>query len=280
MVVVATSLAALAAWPQDGPNSAYGPVFDVITIRRTSQGVDLGDGVQQLTGYVRCRGGIQTDAPVQRDPLPNVGVGGCGARSATVKEMLNAAYSLRPDAPRQALDEIIIGGPAWASTATFDVDARVGNASMVTNEQALIMLQNLLRDRFGLKFHRETRDVNGLALVQAKGGHKLKTAAGGQEEIFTAAPVVKGQHVPTAALVNLLAQRLGRVVVNETGLDGFYNFMLTWAPDPTEAGPKEGGSGAPPLTIALQQQLGLDLEPRRVKWDVLVIDGLRQPTVN
>jgi uncharacterized protein (TIGR03435 family) len=300
VILAALLFGAMAPSPQDGPNSAYGPVFDVVSIRRNTLPPPATADAPPPSGYVRCRG-IEPDWVAQPDPMPNVGVGGCGARGATVKELLNAAYGLRPGAPRAALDEIIVGGPAWAADAGFDIDAKMNNPSMATNEQFLIMLQNLLRDRFHLKFHREMRDVTGLALVRARGNHRLRVANASEEELITDPPIVKGQRVPVLALANVIAKQLGRVVLNDTGLDGFYDFTFTWPADPRQAGPAPGGDvqaappqaappqaaaaqesvrGASALAAALEEQLGLTLELQRVKWDVLVIDALSAPSIN
>jgi uncharacterized protein (TIGR03435 family) len=272
---------------QDGPNMAQGPVFDSISIKRNSQGsIDIGGGERLQEGYIQCRG-VDVEAD-RADPLPKVGAGGCGARNATVKELINAAYQIRPSFPRAGLSEIIAGGPSWAEAAAFDIDARVNNTGTTTRDQFLVMLQNLLRDRFRLRFHRETRDVNGLALVVARRGHKLKSASGEQEEVFTDLPALEARRVPVPALANLLAHHLGTFVDDQTGLTGLYSFMLEWAPDPApDPDPAKpvatsGTPSGPPasLVTALEDQLGLRLETIRTKWDVLVIDGLAQPTIN
>jgi uncharacterized protein (TIGR03435 family) len=291
-IVAAMLVGALAPSPQDGPNSASAPVFDVIAIRRNTLPPPATPDDPPPSGYVRCRG-IDPTGSVQPDPMPTVGVGGCGSRGATVKELLNAAYGLRPGAPRAALDEIIVGGPAWAADAGFDIDAKVNNPSMVSNDQFLVMLQNLLRDRFRLKFHREMRDVNGLSLVRARGAHRLKVANLSEEELITGPPIVKGQRVPVMALANVIASQLGHVVLNDTGLDGLYDFTFNWPAEPAKtqaassqsAAPQPPGPppvirGAPLVAAALEEQLGLSLELLRVKWDVLVIDSLSPPTMN
>jgi uncharacterized protein (TIGR03435 family) len=139
----------------------------------------------------------------------------------------------------------------------------------------------------GARFHREPRQFTGLALVLAKGGHKLKSGDPAGTPNFTAAPVVRGQNVPIVTLANLLSQRLGRPVTDKTGLTGLYDFTLSWTPDPTDFGPDglPPGAGAADrdrggLMGALQDQLGLRLETRRTAIDAFVIDSIRRPTPN
>jgi uncharacterized protein (TIGR03435 family) len=119
----------------------------------------------------------------------------------------------------------------------------------VTTAQMLAMLRTLLTERFKLKVHRERKQMLGLALPVSPNGSKLKEASGDGPPSFAAAPVVKGQRVPVATIVNFLAERLGRAVVDKTGLTGRYDFSLAWTPDPTELGP----NGAPITTPALDQ---------------------------
>lgn len=277
------------ASPQDGTSTGQGPVFDSISIKRNPQGfIDIGGGDRLLEGYIQCRG--VDSAPDSADPLPKVGVGGCGARNATVKELINVAYRVRPGFPRSALKQLISGGPPWAEDAAFDIDARVNSPATTTTDTFLVMLQNLLRDRFRLKVHRETRDVSGLALTVARRGSKLTPASAEQPEILTDLPSLKGQKVTVQVLANLLSDHLATFVIDQTQLIGSYNFSLEWSPDPATPNPATpvptsgtaaAGAGPPAsLVKALDEQLGLSLTPLKTQWDVIVIDGLAQPGIN
>jgi uncharacterized protein (TIGR03435 family) len=98
-------------------------------------------------------------------------------------------------------------------------------------------------------------------------------------------------------IVEMLGNQLGRPVVDQTGLTADYDFTLEYAPDDTMRGPAGmmppppdgGGGGAPApsdstgpsLMSALQEQLGLKLEPKKGPIDLLVIDSLEKvPTEN
>jgi uncharacterized protein (TIGR03435 family) len=96
----------------------------------------------------------------------------------------------------------------------------------------------------------------------------------------------------TEMLARFLSQQLGRTVVDKTGLSAIYDFTLQWTPDDApppmpgsaDGGPphSEGGSDAvgPSLFTALQEQLGLKLEPTKGAVDVIVIDHIDPPSEN
>jgi uncharacterized protein (TIGR03435 family) len=93
--------------------------------------------------------------------------------------------------------------------------------------------------------------------------------------------------VTLAILGEALARRLGRSVVDRTGLTGTYNLQLVWTPDesqvpgPSEMGQVQGmGSGGPSLLSAIQEQLGLKLETTKAPVEVLVIEGAEKPSEN
>lgn len=83
-----------------------------------------------------------------------------------LRKLLMQAYSVRADQ---------IAGPDWIRGATFDIVAKVPAGA--TKDQANVMLQNLLLDRFGMKIHHEMRDAPAYAMTVAKGGSKLKETA-------------------------------------------------------------------------------------------------------
>ncbi len=131
------------------------------------------------------------------------------------------------------------------------------------------MLQTLLADRFKLKTHREMRELSAYALAVGKNGHKLRASkesvpwtlsrAGGIEP-RSGRIIFKDEPMPdfASALTKLVV--IGRVVVDQTGLKGNYDFELTFAP-PERLG--EPTSEAPSIFTAIQEQLGLKLEPHR-----------------
>jgi uncharacterized protein (TIGR03435 family) len=136
-----------------------------------------------------------------------------------------------------------------------------------------------LIDRFSLQYHRETVSAAGFALVVAKNGPKLTKAKGGEEAAIRFSPsfkpiegeptVATARNYSTAMLAETITPIQPRPVNDETGLPGTYDFKLTW--DET-AGPS--------IVTALQEQLGLRLESRKVPVSVFVIDSAQKPTEN
>lgn len=187
-----------------------------------------------------------------------------------VKLLIRAAYELQ--------NAQIAGGPAWLHSDRYDIEAKTGRLEKPDRVQLKPLLQSLLAERFGLRFHREMRELTVYALTVAKDGPKFKQADGDVSAMNTHAGSGKSQLVATGLSMELLASyvgnRIGRIVVDETDLPGSYNLTLEWAPDDAS------DSAAPPLSTALREQLGLRLESRKKPVDVLVIDQLQRPSEN
>lgn len=191
----------------------------------------------------------------------------------------------------------IIGLPNWIKDQRFDMQAKVDPADApklkdLNYHQRYAMLVPVLEDRFGLKFHHETRVLPVFDLVVAKGGAKLaeakpgadgKTKDGGWSS-------GNGRMDATAATIDsltaMLRQEVEHPVLDKTGLAGRYNFKLRWTPEdaPAAAGADGLSAGsdtsAPDLFTAVQEQLGLKLESRKAPMDVIVIDHIEKPTEN
>jgi uncharacterized protein (TIGR03435 family) len=159
--------------------------------------------------------------------------------------------------------------------------------------QKRLMLQALLAERFGLAVHHETKDISGYALIVAKGGPKFQAAKTDQTSMMLGRSQ-KGLRTLTAGnsrmtgLAALLADVLGRPVADETGLTELYDFTMEWTPDVGESPlslkgnpapePQAGTpSDGPSIFSAVQEQLGLRLEPRKVPTEVTVVDRAQKP---
>lgn len=192
----------------------------------------------------------------------------------------------------------------------------VGDMRTMTEEQRKAdidrrkqMIQALLADRFQLKLHRESKEAPIYALVVAKSGPKLKELP--PEEAKPADPKdmperpdpkrpmmrggmrmgrgeLTGQGIKLSFLADSLSDQVGRKVVDETGLKGDYSFELKWTPDESQGAAFKGPGDAPPppdangpsVFTALQEQLGLKLEPRKGSVDLLVIDHAEKASEN
>jgi uncharacterized protein (TIGR03435 family) len=214
-------------------------------------------------------------------------------QNASLVGIIWQAYSLF-----SASDDQITGLPGWAKTERFDVEAKVVDPDLkvlekLTKEQRGLMLLAVLKDRFKLVAHLETREQPLYSLVVAKGGSKLTKAKDGDTyagglmgpdgkprgggSMNTRRGAITAQGVPLIDLTAELTQRLDRTVVDKTGLTGNFDFHLEWTPDDSAV---ESTAAAPPLFTALQEQLGLKLEPGRGPVPVLVLDHIEEPTAN
>jgi uncharacterized protein (TIGR03435 family) len=194
-----------------------------------------------------------------------------------------------------ALPEIRIeGGPDWIRTRKFDLEAKSDPAlddqfgklpSDEARARKLRMLQALLADRFALKVHEETRTQPIYALLVAKGGPKFGpsqkngTTASTSSNNGNVTMTVQGTDHTLRVLAEQLSRRLGRIVVDKTGLDGRFDLTLKWVSDDLSAAGPDAPSG-PSLFTALQEQLGLKLESEKGPVTILVIDHIEPPSDN
>jgi uncharacterized protein (TIGR03435 family) len=179
------------------------------------------------------------------------------ASNVTLKRCISGAWEIP--------EEQITGGPKWAGETRYDITARGAGHRMD-------MLKSLLADRFRLTLHKQTEVRSGYVLTVAKGGIKATVSA---PDTPATTALTTGSRTRIDAkqcsmwrLVQKLAAVLGQPVMNETQDSRRFDFELQWAP----AGPS--------LFTALQEQLGLKLEARKVPVDVLVIDRAELPSEN
>lgn len=182
----------------------------------------------------------------------------------------------------------IEGGPEWINTERFDIEARSDGPHSVDDLHT--MYQNLLVDRFGMKFHHDIREGNIYSLTIDPSGLKLKpndTPENDKIPVNGPPSHVTGVRVPMVYLTWFLSQVLQddtRPVVNQTGLTGNYDFTLSFRPilppdAPADALPAEDRD-LPTLFEALPTQLGLRLTSTRGPVDHFVIDHIDKPTAN
>jgi uncharacterized protein (TIGR03435 family) len=232
------------------------------------------------------------------------------ATNIPIKLLIQRAYSTPS---RGLLPEQIVGSVPWMDSDRFDIEAKPdGDMRTMSPDQLVAMIRALLDDRFRLTTHRETRELPLFNLVAGKNGPKLKpsasqlpptrptqsanasmsgppprgttrivpTSSGNQTMLTlagTAVPVSDpNTDLPLPMLVNLVQSYAGRPVQDKTGLKGLYDFQLQFVPDTLSAGTDSG----PSLFTALEEQLGLKLEPGRGPVEVLVVDRIQKPSEN
>jgi uncharacterized protein (TIGR03435 family) len=218
--------------------------------------------------------------------------------NVTVRQMILRAYDIGPTlAPLQ-----LTGGPEQVLSARFDVLAKPPDGAPVGSAPA--MLQTLLRERFNLRTHRETRSTRVYALRRRDPltlGPKLHPttkscaafASAFRDNAATSPPIgVDGEPLclpvkatpgalrmrraaDVASLVRAVQGFLDRPLIDATELSGLFEWDLTFSTRPTNRLIE-----APPLPVALEEQLGLELEPRDGPLEVIVIDSLSMPSLD
>ena len=208
----------------------------------------------------------------------------------------------------------IVGGPDGIDTERYTITAKMPDGAPQAALQ--VAIRNLLKDRFKLVTHQETRELPVYNLVVARSDGRLGPAlkessaecqAVVREYVQAVRQGAPAQTPPAAvarcissqpgigmfsmngtsvgALVNLLPQFVDRQVIDRTGLTGIYDMTLKWTPDPAPsllglppAPQPPADPDAPNIFTAVQEQLGLKLESGRGPVEVVVIDRLEKPT--
>ena len=210
--------------------------------------------------------------------------GGIEAVNATLRTLITFAYDVR--------DYQISGGPAWLDTDRYDVVARAPadakrpdpNNFFDNSATGEIKLRTraLLEERFKLAVHDESKEMPVYALVVDKGGPKLTP----WKESDGPGPSMRGEYTKITCRKYtmqrfadaILSTRMGRTVLEKTGIEGEFTIVITFEPDRPVAAPAT--PGGPTFLEALREQLGLKLESTRGPVETLVVDHAEMPTEN
>ncbi|HEY1766891.1 MAG TPA: TIGR03435 family protein [Terracidiphilus sp.] len=226
------------------------------------------------------------------------------AQNAPLDRLIRFAFDVKSDTQ-------IANMPKWAGSACFDIDAKISDDDVEAMkrlppdqrfQQYRLMVQALLVNRFQLRVRTEMKERPVYALVVAKGNPRLTPSMTQPDPqnaplprlAFTARGELTAKFVSMAFFADWLSGKPdtgNRVVSDETGLKGNYDFVLEWSPvenssaadQPTANQPAGGvtaGGDKPSLFAAVQEQLGLKLESRNASVEVMVIDHLEPPTAN
>jgi uncharacterized protein (TIGR03435 family) len=197
------------------------------------------------------------------------------ATNVTVKQLIEVAFHMRRD--------LVFDVPKWAQEEHFDIEAKRIDADKnsdaeLTGEQRNGMLQTLLVERFQLKEHKETRTLQLYELVVGKNGMKMtpvEKPTNGPSGFRGGNGNLKGIAATMDLFASVLSNDISGIVVNKTGLTGRYDFTLKWSPDETAVTDE-----APSIFTAVQEQLGLKLQPTKGPVEVLVVDSIERPSEN
>jgi uncharacterized protein (TIGR03435 family) len=249
------AVAAAALAQSQEPARSPAPSFDAASIRPAAPNNREGGGGR---GAVRLPFGRQN---IQVTPDSVI------ARFASLQDIIAWAWGAK---------DFQVSGPDWLGTQRFDIVAKA--ASQASEDQLRLMMEALLQDRFKLALHKTTKETQAFVLVIGKGGSKLvQSATQGDSEVTPdqSKMQVTILRTPLSQLTDLLYNVLRAPVVDETGLTGKYDLNINVAKYVAM------GSDGPvdPIGIiqtALQEEMGLKLESRKVDLDMLIVDRIEK----
>jgi uncharacterized protein (TIGR03435 family) len=204
------------------------------------------------------------------------------ATNVSLRQVLGEIYDIRQD--------MISGIPGPLDSARFDIEAKLSDPDpdaikKMTREQRRQMLIPILTERFQLKTHTETKVLPVYELVVIAAGPKLKPSAD-QTRTGSGNMSIHGSRiradltardVPMTAFAKSLTGQVHRTVIDKTGLKGNFDFALQWSNDEN---PDAAAESAPSIFTALQEQLGLKLQPGKGPVETLVVDQAAMPSDN
>jgi uncharacterized protein (TIGR03435 family) len=169
----------------------------------------------------------------------------------------------------------IVGAPGWSDSQNYVIDAKVEGDKGLSYEQMQPLIQQLLAERFHLQVHRETRNQQGYVLEVGKNGPKLHPSEGKADRAQIMFDQLQCPSCSMGTLAAILVRVTGRPVTDKTGVSGDFSIDLHYAPrDATD-------SPLPSVYVALQEQLGLKLNPQPIPVEMLVVDHVeRNPTAD
>jgi uncharacterized protein (TIGR03435 family) len=217
------------------------------------------------------------------------------ARSMSLKALVWQAYAF--GSPER---QLVSGGGGWIESEQWDIMAKVDDPSLDRlsntdrNNRMRPMLQALLEERFHLKLHAELRPTPVYALVQAKGGAKVKEVPAPPElkgdwmeamkhyrEENPGKPypggimcsgdscTATGMTISAATGQIQASSHADRLVIDETGLKGYYDFSFRFPHNDDDDAMAE-----------VEEDLGMKFEPRKVDLTTYVIDSAEKPSEN
>lgn len=192
-----------------------------------------------------------------------------------ILKLIAFAYSLNPHQ--------IAGAPGWVSSDHYDMSGTTNLTADATVPQQQQLLRQLLNERFGLKFHREKQQMSAYALLVLKGEPKLGTAAHPDAqplEWTDGHGWERTENFSSYSMTDFVVMQqlfMDRPLVDRTGLAGRYDFKLTYS---YGNAPDANADSAPTIFTAIQEQLGLKLQPVKAPVDAFVIDQIERPTPN
>ena len=236
-------VALLAAACAAAPALAQGPSFEVASVKRNVSG-DPRSGTRTLPG------------------------GRIAITNLSLRDIIRRAYG--------ANDIEVVGGPDWIDTDRWDIAATAGSDRVDAPLDQ--MVRSLLEDRYKLRAHIERRERPVYALVFARSdrrlGPKVHLSACKADDVDCARNSGNTNGIRSGTLTGVgrtmsdigqtLSRYVERRVLDRTGLDERYDFEVTWSEEVS-------------IFTAIQEQLGLKVDPQRAPVDVVVVDTVQRP---
>jgi bla regulator protein BlaR1 len=193
-----------------------------------------------------------------------------------LKSLITSAYGVR--------EVLIFGLPGWAEEAHYDIRAKVTDADPkvldgMSREQRRALMAAMLEDRFHLKLHPVMKTLPVYDLVVASGGPKFRESLrhGVEPHLEVRKTEFSATNASILGLSYFLEEVVERTVIDKTGLSGTYDLHLQWAPDLTGV---PDSDTLPSIFTALQEQLGLKLQPDKGPVKTLIVDHIERPSEN
>src|SRR5215472_10387964 len=198
-----------------------------------------------------------------------------GRRFVTLRtslaDLINYAYGLHSGQ--------LVNAPNWLESEKFDVTGIPEADRQPSEKEWMAMIGNLLANRFQFRFHWDRREMAVYAIVTGRDGMKLGRSEGNANGlpafVFQGIGKLTARNAGIGDLAwELQSMVLDRPVVDQTGLNGRFDFTLAWTPDEFQLKGRDADSTAPGTDVppdlfhAVQQQLGLRIEAKRAAADV------------
>jgi uncharacterized protein (TIGR03435 family) len=239
--------AAAAAFGQSA--DAPAPAFDVASVKVSQPGPGAGP---RLTERIQLSPGSVT------------------MRNVRLKAAIRWAWHV---------SEYQVTGPDWLDSERYEIAGKA--AGPATDDQLRLMMQALLRERFKLALHLQTKELGAYLLVAGKNGPKVhESTTEGETSVETnqRQMSVSIQRAPASQLVEMLSNFLRAPVIDMTGLKGRYDLTIDVAKYVADGAAQGKSVESTPMdtmalaTTLLQAELGLKLEAKKMPLEVVVVD--------
>jgi uncharacterized protein (TIGR03435 family) len=213
-------------------------------------------------------------------PLVQIGDRSFSVQGFTLGEIIAFAYGTHSGQ--------VLGIPKTLESERCDVTVQGGKPltpGLAGINEARLVMQRVLADRFRLKFHKDAREIPTYVLSVVNGSHKMPVATSGNNLVF-GGPNILARNTTMTSFVEMLQMALDRPVIDKTGLTGGFDLELHWRSDNTQFGgrggalPAASGPNRVDLFTAVKEQLGLKLESQNSTTDVIVVDQAEKPAGN